>query len=491
MHNIDQSLREYRNNELIVDYKSLFSEPVLTTSLYKKDAAKTYTQEIYKEVKREIEKAGALNVIQRSVSGEKLLFKLGEYCNRDKERSVDYDPSRSDFSCECRLFQSRGIPCSHIICVMKIEHVDHIPRSLILARWTKYAKRNFMSANIVQELPSDVTNSSQIVALSAAFRRLCSVTEKKRSIFNDLMDDVFNVVEKYEKIVGEESSERSSVKVKEVRDPTIVKTKGAPKKKKFATRRKKHCSNCTSIGHTIRSCPMRNGLNAMSKKDLEKLSSDSSDTCKDLDNDKESPLNEGFDDGDNVDPEAIGSQNVKKGKDKVEGSCKRKKTKAIGTTQESLFRGFEDGDNDHPKDIGSQNDKKGKDKVDESSKRKKTNVYGKTHESEKKCEISGCSTGVRPVVTHEESTLPEAHIPQYGQGVTLNCNVGVVPVYPNHSHNGQLPIYHHNSSIPGGNQVPEFFSGMENLNNGTSISELLQQVMKNGGQNSNGVYNFQ
>ncbi|KAJ1425077.1 Zinc finger, CCHC-type superfamily [Sesbania bispinosa] len=199
-------------------------------------------------MKREIEKAGALNFIERSVSGEKFLFKLSEYCNHGKERSFEYDSSRS----------------------------------LILALWTKSAKRNFMSAEMVQELPSDVTNSSQIAALSAAFRRLCSVIEKKRTIFNDLMDDVFNVVEKYEKIVGQESSERSSVKVKEIRDPTIVKTKGAPKRKKFATRRKKYCSNCTSTGHTIRRCPMRNGLNAMSKKDLEKLSSDSSAHAKTL-----------------------------------------------------------------------------------------------------------------------------------------------------------------------------------------------------------------
>ncbi|KAJ1411932.1 Zinc finger, PMZ-type [Sesbania bispinosa] len=376
----------------MADYKTLFTEPVLTTSLSKieKDAAKTYTQEIFKEVKREIEKAGALIVIERRVSGDKLLFKLSEYCNRGKERRVDYDSSRSNFCCQCRLFESRGIPCSHIICVMKNEHVDHIPRSLVLARWTKSAKRNFMSGVEVQEVSSDVNNSSQIAALSAAFRRLCNVTEKNRTIFNDLMDDIFNVVEKYEKRVGQESSERSSIK-----------------------------------------------------------------------EDEDETLNERAQDGDNVQPRVIISQNVK-----VKFS--------------NLFR--------------------------------------------KKCEIGGCSSGAKAVVSQEQSTLPKVPIPQCGQGATMNCNVGAVPVYPQNSNvpffhpntqmpvyppnthgsvyplttqvpfypqNGQLPIYPQNPNIPCVNQVTQYFPGMPNVNNATSISDLLQQVMKKGGQSSNGVFNFQ
>jgi len=50
MHNFDQILREYKNNEHIVDFKSNSSDPVLTTGLHsmEMDAAKTYTLEILK-----------------------------------------------------------------------------------------------------------------------------------------------------------------------------------------------------------------------------------------------------------------------------------------------------------------------------------------------------------------------------------------------------------------------------------------------------------
>ncbi|KAJ1427873.1 Zinc finger, PMZ-type [Sesbania bispinosa] len=118
----EQVLREYRNNEMIADFKNLFTEPVLTTSLckIKSEASKIFTLEIFWEVKSEIEVVGALNVNERLDQGDKLIFKMSHYCNRGSEFQVEYDVVNSKFVCECRLFESRGIPCSHIICVIRI-----------------------------------------------------------------------------------------------------------------------------------------------------------------------------------------------------------------------------------------------------------------------------------------------------------------------------------------------------------------------------------
>ncbi|KAJ1411366.1 FAR1 DNA-binding domain [Sesbania bispinosa] len=53
MHSFEQDLREYRHNELTADFKSLFSEPVLTTCFQKieRDASNIYTLEMFKEVR--------------------------------------------------------------------------------------------------------------------------------------------------------------------------------------------------------------------------------------------------------------------------------------------------------------------------------------------------------------------------------------------------------------------------------------------------------
>ena len=38
------------------------------------------------------------------------------------------------------MFESFGFPCSHMIVVMKIEHLEEIPESFIMKRWSKLEK---------------------------------------------------------------------------------------------------------------------------------------------------------------------------------------------------------------------------------------------------------------------------------------------------------------------------------------------------------------
>ncbi|KAL4286675.1 hypothetical protein AHAS_Ahas19G0109900 [Arachis hypogaea] len=102
MHNLDWALKEYRNNELVADFKSQCSEPVMITSLevYKRFASNCFTCNIFKEIRNKIQKVETLNI--------KLLSTI-----------VD------------KLFESRGIPCSHIFCAMKYENLLDFSESLI------------------------------------------------------------------------------------------------------------------------------------------------------------------------------------------------------------------------------------------------------------------------------------------------------------------------------------------------------------------------
>lgn len=104
MHNFEQALRGYRNNKLQADFKSLTSKPMLTTSLQniEKDAAKIYTEEIFKEVKEHIVRCGSLIVSERVVDEEKLIFKLTKYCDRSYQRKVVYDTANSIFYYACK-----------------------------------------------------------------------------------------------------------------------------------------------------------------------------------------------------------------------------------------------------------------------------------------------------------------------------------------------------------------------------------------------------
>jgi len=107
LHNFDEAMRGYINNELVADFKSQFSSPMLTTHLrcLENEAAEIYTAEIFQEVKEEIMKGVALNVEEKAKKGDLRIMKLTKYLEEDVYEIL-YDESMSAFQCSCRKFES-------------------------------------------------------------------------------------------------------------------------------------------------------------------------------------------------------------------------------------------------------------------------------------------------------------------------------------------------------------------------------------------------
>ncbi|KAJ1376463.1 FAR1-related protein, partial [Sesbania bispinosa] len=108
--------------------------------------------------------------------------------------------------------------------------------SLILKHWTKNAKSDLISSYWVDEVHSDVLAAGRISALTAYSNNFVRVAYEKTGCFGEIVNDIFNLQLKYEKN-GDPSSISSSTR--KIGDPTVVKTKGAPKKKKFSKKRKR------------------------------------------------------------------------------------------------------------------------------------------------------------------------------------------------------------------------------------------------------------
>jgi hypothetical protein len=254
MHNFEQVLRDYRNSELAAEFKSKFTEPVLTTHLrsIESDAAKIYTAEIFKEVKDEIIEAGAVSLKSKECVGDTMVYTLRKYREKGIEREVVYDAASLEFQCSCRLFETRGIPCCHVFFVMKEEDIDHIPKCLVMTRWTKNAKDAFLNNDSNGEMDSDMIEVARFGAYCSAFTAFCKEASKKNGVFRDIMDEILNLQQKY--CDTEYSTRSEKLTDDQVGDPIPVKSKGAPKKKKNATKSVRHCSKCRSTSHTARHC---------------------------------------------------------------------------------------------------------------------------------------------------------------------------------------------------------------------------------------------
>jgi hypothetical protein len=136
--------------------------------------------------------------------------------------------------------------------VMKEEGVDHIPKCLVMTRWTKNAKDACLNNDSNGEIDSDMIEVARFSAYCSAFTTFCKEASKKNGVFRDIMDEILNLQQKY--CDTEYSTRSEKLTDDQVGDPIPVKSKGAPKKKKNATKSVRHCSKCRSTSHTARHC---------------------------------------------------------------------------------------------------------------------------------------------------------------------------------------------------------------------------------------------
>ena len=70
---------------------------------------------------------------------EGFLITIADSSRKDrKRRQVIYNPSNHIAHCSCKMFECEGIPCRHILCILKAK-LNELPQYYILSRWTKMA----------------------------------------------------------------------------------------------------------------------------------------------------------------------------------------------------------------------------------------------------------------------------------------------------------------------------------------------------------------
>ncbi|RYR40094.1 hypothetical protein Ahy_A09g045766 [Arachis hypogaea] len=254
MHNLDRALKEYRNNELIADFKSQCSEPMMITSLevYERSASCYFTRNILKEIRNEIQRAGALNITVLSTTLDKVEFSVTALGDPAKDRRVEVDRGKNLFSCSCKLFESRGISCSHIFCAMKFENILEFSDSLIYKRWTKNAKNEFISTEMPVNDDIERVLKFRVGALASNYNKLCDIACKDLADFDEVQSELVNLVIHLQS--RKQGKSTPNVNVEGINDPFVVKSKGAPSKRS-SWRKKRACSNCHKYGHYYKRCP--------------------------------------------------------------------------------------------------------------------------------------------------------------------------------------------------------------------------------------------
>ncbi|KAJ1396399.1 FAR1 DNA-binding domain [Sesbania bispinosa] len=213
LHNFERALNEYRHNELTSDFKSKYTQPVMTIALerYEVQASNVYTRNKFFDVRKQIEKVAAINVIERIDVGNGITMKMNKFGTPDSSYIVTLDKSDGNFVCDCRI-------------AMKHEQVESIPSSLILKRWTKLAKVEHISFVYAEEGDTSKKVLLRSGAVGAACNMLNKAARRNPHNFVKNIESIHKLAEQMERQEGIDLNIADISRV--VRDPIVVKTKG-------------------------------------------------------------------------------------------------------------------------------------------------------------------------------------------------------------------------------------------------------------------------
>ena len=156
-------------------------------------------------------------------------YTLSKFRHPNLKWEVQFSPNIVTLKCSCMMYESIGIPCCHMVVVMNVEHLEEIPHSCILKRWTKLAKMYTRSAP-ENQTDNDMDRFVQYGSLSSMCNKLSYYVSDTSSSFLEVKNEIENLTVRMEELYnsnlkGKKVAGDGATSPNHVRDPNIVKTK--------------------------------------------------------------------------------------------------------------------------------------------------------------------------------------------------------------------------------------------------------------------------
>jgi hypothetical protein len=137
----DTALKCQRQEELTDDTTTLHTTPTLfTTWEIEKHGGLVFTHEVFKIFQKEVLAAREQCDIQStSEMVDRKIVTMTDDSNKVREL-ICFTPDLI-YKCSCMLFESTGIPCRHIIRMLRAARINELPMHYVMKRWTRNCKR--------------------------------------------------------------------------------------------------------------------------------------------------------------------------------------------------------------------------------------------------------------------------------------------------------------------------------------------------------------
>ncbi|KAM5551820.1 hypothetical protein ABKV19_026599 [Rosa sericea] len=278
---MDRALMRLRNNQVRDDFNTMNSTPVLETHLkdLENHAASIYTYDVFKWYFEDGHRVYTMSAYKRPDFEHKVVY----YHGKNTESAAD-----PIMVCSCNMFQYRGVPCRHMFTVMKHEHINEIPKSLIVKRWSKSARDVCSIKYPEQDISKEALEVSRYGAVSVDCNQMCFYASKSEAGYNMLKREINRLTAIIMEGLLRDCEQVQSIATPKskgcvLRDPITAKTKGREAKsdKKYEpSKRPITCSYCKGPGHNTQTCEDRKEKEAEKRggKEAEKTGGEGSNT---------------------------------------------------------------------------------------------------------------------------------------------------------------------------------------------------------------------
>jgi zinc finger SWIM domain-containing protein 3 len=268
----ERCLSGLRRNEAKQDSIALNFKPFTTkdTSKIEVETSKQFTPTVFALVQWSIHAANNC-IVSDILDGCDTTFIVAKKYKMETKYEVHckmIEGSLNEIACSCQKLECVGTPCSHIFHVLQLLHVDSLPKSCVLDRWTRNAKCAFppiRKSNIYDYSKSlvryrDLRNLSHAASFRAA--QSSESYQRLKRVLLDETDSKSPCASGNERIrYGPMVAQALEVDCGKVLDPMHVPGRGAPKKKLKALNKKERakvkCTLCKDVGHNRLTCSKR------------------------------------------------------------------------------------------------------------------------------------------------------------------------------------------------------------------------------------------
>ncbi|WVZ93391.1 LOW QUALITY PROTEIN: hypothetical protein U9M48_039373, partial [Paspalum notatum var. saurae] len=203
----DTALECQCQEELKADNRSLHTTPTLMTPwAMEKQCSMTYTHSVFKKFQDQIVTVRDHSFIQDITESEETKIVTISSLS-GKKRMVYLSKSDMFGRCSCKLYESYGIPCRHIIQVLRAEKLNEIPSIYITKRWEKRCKRELFfdeEDNLLDEKlkePMEVARRKKILDSRNKFEDLIQMAKQSNQGMDFLLSSLSNLHDPLQKIV--------------------------------------------------------------------------------------------------------------------------------------------------------------------------------------------------------------------------------------------------------------------------------------------------